>query len=80
LLLIIQFLSGNGNLYANYNIRGVQKDTGDWAVNTTFVGDNTGVVFTINNVNSKGQIQYTSTNIPSWSSTTIKFRAHTTSK
>ena len=33
-----------------------------------------------NNVNSKGQIQYTSTNIPSWSSTTIKFRAHTTSK
>jgi hypothetical protein len=77
--LSVSVLSANGNLYANYNIRGVQKDTGDWAVNTTFVGDNTGVVFTINNVNSKGQIQYTSTNIANWTSTKIKFRAHTTS-
>ena len=67
------------DLYANYDIRGVQKQNGDWAINTTFVGDNTGYVFSIDNVNSKGQIKYTSTNVSGWSSTTIKFRAHTTS-
>jgi hypothetical protein len=75
----VSVLSSNGNLYANYDIRGVQKDSGDWAINAAFVGDNTGYVFTIDNVNSKGQIKYTSTNVSGWSSTTIKFRAHTTS-
>jgi cytoskeletal protein CcmA (bactofilin family) len=75
----VEVLAGSGNLFANYDIRGIQKMSGEWAINTTFVGDNTGVVFTIDNVNSKGQLQYTSTNINQWTSTTLKFRAHTTS-
>jgi len=75
----VTVIATSGNLYANYDIRGVQKQTGDWAINTTFVGDNTGFVFTIDNISSKGQIQYTSTNIGGWTSGTVKFRAHTTS-
>jgi hypothetical protein len=75
----VSIIATSGNLYANYDIRGVQKQNGDWAINTTFVGDNTGVIFTINIINSKGQIQYTSTNISGWNSSAIQFRAHTTS-
>ena len=75
----VTIVATSGNLYANYDIRGVQKQAGDWAVNTTFVGDNTGIVFSIDNVNSKGQIKYTSTDIGGFTSSTIKFRAHTTS-
>jgi hypothetical protein len=68
-------LSGQ-NYYANYDIRGVQKDNNDWVINVSFVGDNTGVVFSIDD---NGQLQYTSTNVSQWQSTTIKFRANTTS-
>jgi hypothetical protein len=75
----IEVLATSGNKFANYDIRGIQKMSGDWAINTTFVGDNTGIVFTIDNINSKGQIQYVSSNISQWTSTTMKFRAHTTS-
>ena len=68
-------LSGT-NYYANYDIRGVQKDSNDWVINVSFVGDNTGIVFTIDD---NGQIQYTSSNVSQWQSTVIKFRANTTS-
>jgi len=68
-------LSGT-NYYANYDIRGVQKDSNDWVINVSFVGDNTGIVFTIDD---NGQIQYTSSNVSQWQSTAIKFRANTTS-
>ena len=68
-------LSGQ-NFYANYDIRGVQKDSGEWAINVSFVGDNTGIVFSID---ANGQLQYTSTNVSQWQSTTLKFRANTTS-
>jgi hypothetical protein len=71
--------SAGPNLYANYDIKGVQKDIGDWVVNTNFIGDNTGIVFNISNVNSKGQIQYISEDLSNWVSTTFKFKATTTS-
>jgi len=67
------------NLYANFDIKGIQKDIGDWAINTNFIGDNTGIVFTVSNVNSKGQIQYISEDLSNWVSTTFKFKATTTS-
>jgi hypothetical protein len=71
--------SAGSNLYANFDIRGIQKDIGDWTINTNFIGDNTGIVFTISNVNSKGQIQYISEDLSNWVSTTFKFKATTTS-
>jgi hypothetical protein len=63
------------NKYAYYNLKGVQK-LGSWTLNSSFVGDVTGVTFYID---SSGQIQYTSTNIADFVSNTIKFRALTTS-
>ena len=71
--------SSGSNLYANYDLRAIQKDTGEWVLNVSFVGDNTGIIFGITNVNSKGQIQYISNNEDNWVSSTIKFRANTTS-
>ena len=71
--------SAGQNLYANFDIKGIQKDIGDWAINTNFIGDNTGIVFSISNVNSKGQIQYISEDLSNWVSTTFKFNATTTS-
>ena len=70
--------SAGSNLYANFDIRGIQKDIGDWMINTNFIGDNTGIIFSISNVNSKGQIQYISEDLSNWVSTTFKFKASTT--
>jgi AraC-like DNA-binding protein len=64
-----------GNLYANYDLKGIQKASG-WVVNSSFVGDNTGMVFSIT---PSGSIQYTSSNIPSHTATMVKYRASTTS-
>jgi hypothetical protein len=63
------------NKYAYYNLKGVQKN-GAWVLNSSFVGDITGVTFSINN---SGQLQYTSNATPNFVSNTIKFRALTTS-
>jgi hypothetical protein len=67
------------NLYANYDLKGIQKDSGDWFLNVSFVGDDTGVIFGITNVSNNGQVQYISSNLANWGSTTIKFKANTTS-
>jgi hypothetical protein len=67
------------NLYANYDLKGIQKDSGDWFLNVSFVGDDTGVIFGITNVSNTGQVQYISSNLANWGSTTIKFKANTTS-
>ena len=64
----------SGNKYAYYNLKGVQKAT-NWVLNSSFVGDVTGVTFSISNT---GQIQYTSTNTLDFSSAVVKFRALTT--
>ena len=45
-------------------------------MNSSFIGDTTGVVFSIT---SAGQIQYTSTNLAGWSSSSFHYRALTTS-
>jgi hypothetical protein len=46
------------------------QSTGGWLLNDTSFGDNVGLTFTIT---SAGQIQYTSTNVATWQSTTINF-------
>ena len=56
------------------NKKGLKKKNG-WIIDAKYIGDETGITFTINN---NGQIKYTSTNQASWVSTTIKFRALTT--
>jgi hypothetical protein len=79
-IISISILKSSGsNLYANFELKGIQKDSGDWSLNSTFVGDNTGIVFGVTNISNKGQIQYTSSNLPNWTSTTFKFKATTTS-
>lgn len=57
-----------------YELKGLRKKNG-WILNATYIGDNLGVKFSIT---SLGQVQYTSTNIPDWVSTRMKFRAMTT--
>lgn len=57
-----------------YEIKGLKKKNG-WYLNTSFIGDNLGIKFSIT---PSGQIQYTSTNQPDWISTLMKFRAITT--
>jgi hypothetical protein len=71
--LSIQLLAGSGagNLYAYYTIDGIQNTTG-WAIDDTFIGDNTGISFSIDN---NGQIYYTSTNITNWISCTFSYKA-----
>ena len=67
--------SAGGNLYANFDLKGLQKES-SWVLNTTYIGDFTGISFSID---SNGQIQYTSSNQANWLSTTMKFRGLTTS-
>ena len=69
-------IAGENSKHAYYNLKGIQKNTtGAWVLNSSFVGDLTGITFSINNT---GQIQYTSTNITD-SVNYINFRALTTS-
>jgi hypothetical protein len=57
------------NLCSMYTIEGNYNSNG-WSIYPTVLGDNTGITFSIT-VN--GQIQYTSTNIADWTSTSIRF-------
>ena len=59
---------------ALYEIKGLRKRNG-WIIDYKYIGDDVGVNFYIKN---NGQIQYTSLNNTNWLSSTIKFRALTT--
>lgn len=61
-----------GSTYANYDLEGIQKAS-SWEMNQSFVGDATGITFSIT---TSGQIQYTSSN--TGNTATIKFRAQVT--
>jgi hypothetical protein len=58
-----------------YEIKGLRKSSG-WTLYMSYVGDNVGITFSIT---SLGQIQYISSNKINWMSTTMKFKALTTS-
>ena len=62
-------LSSN-SLYSGIDIKGIQLSSG-WQITTNSIGDDTGINF---NINSQGQIQYTSNSVGNWLSTTIKFK------
>lgn len=57
-----------------YELKGLKTST-SWILQYNTMGNNVGIDF---NITNSGQIQYTSTNILDWISTTIKFRATTT--
>lgn len=63
-------------LFEAYELLGIQNSSG-WSMTASSVGDNSGIVFSIT---STGQVQYTSTNVSGWVSTTMKFKADTTVK
>ena len=58
-----------------FQIRGLKKKNSNWILDYTSLGDSIGITFSITN---NGQIQYTSTGLPGWMSTTMKYRATTT--
>lgn len=62
-----------GATYEKVVLDGIQKAT-DWEMSVVRVGDDTGINF---DINSTGEIQYTSTN--TGSSASVRFRADTTS-
>jgi hypothetical protein len=67
----VVIITATETINAGYDLKGV-KLSDYWQMNSGYIGENTGIVFTITD---SGQIQYISTDIPNWISTTIKFRA-----
>ena len=72
----VSIVTNNVVLNAGYELKGIQTSGPSWMLHTSFIGDDTFIKFYIT---SSGQIQYTSSNISDWISTTMKFRALTTS-
>ena len=76
-LATVDIIRANGaHLHANYDLRGIQLANSNWQLNSIYMGDNTGVDFTIN---TSGQILYTSSSVGNYTSSVVKFRALTTS-
>ena len=61
--------SAGGNLYATFTLDGTQTDS-SWVLFTSYDGDNTGIDFSIT---SSGVMQYTSTNITNFTSSTFRY-------
>lgn len=61
------------SLYSNYHIRAVRKIS-SWELVTNYVGDS---IITFN-ITNDGQIQYSSSNFPGFSSLTFKYKLFTT--
>jgi len=59
------------NLFSLYTIQGVKLDS-SWVINFKSVGEITGIVFSIE---STGQVMYTSSNLPGFTSNTMKFKS-----
>jgi cytoskeletal protein CcmA (bactofilin family) len=65
-------LHATTNLYSNYHVRGVSRET-SWEISTDYTGDSV-VSFSIT---SAGQLQYTSPTFAGFTDLTFKFRAQT---
>ena len=63
--------SVGGNLFTQYTIEGIQNDSG-WLIDESYIGDNPSLSFS---VTAGGQVQYTSTNLSNFISTTVKYNA-----
>uniref|UniRef100_A0A6C0H850 Tail protein n=1 Tax=viral metagenome TaxID=1070528 RepID=A0A6C0H850_9ZZZZ len=66
-------LQATTSMFTNFHIRGVNKN-GSWELVKSYVGNDTGIEFTINN---SGQIQYTTPNFTEFTSLQFKWRALT---
>lgn len=78
-LVSVEIICDGLELYACHDIHGINKES-QWVINNRFIGDNTGVSFSIDYDNEYGQLKYTSPDYPDWQQSKIKFRAITTSK
>jgi hypothetical protein len=63
-------LNADDDLYTNYHLRGVNKNT-SWEIVKTYVGDDIGIEFFITNL---GEIQYTTPNYSGFVSLEFKWR------
>jgi hypothetical protein len=63
--------STGGNLFTRYTIEGIQNDSG-WMIDESYIGDDPSVSFSIT---AAGQVQYISSNLPNFISTTINYNA-----
>ncbi len=67
---LVANLIADTNMYTNYNIRGVNKNT-SWELVSNYVGDDLGLSF---NIDNSGQISYSSINYAGFVSLTFRFR------
>lgn len=72
--LVSVFRDGSSDLYEAFTLEGINR-AASWTMSQTSVGDDSGMVFTINN---SGQVQYTSTSNAGSSAEKMRFRAITT--
>ncbi len=72
-LYIVVITTASTNYYQHFHIKGVFKGT-SWQIDKQYVGDNSGVDFSITN---SGQLQYTSPNFSGFSSLVFKYKATT---
>lgn len=73
--LISVAITATGDLFAQYTLDAIQKDS-LWEMSQSFVGDTTGIVFTIT---TAGQVQYQSSSVSGFVSSKFSFRALVTS-
>lgn len=71
-------ITATSNLYAQFELRGLQKNTGDWVISSEHIGDVTGIEFTIISSSGFGQVQYTSNNEAGFIGNKMVFTAVTT--
>ncbi len=69
IILTATITAGANNYFETFTIRGSEINTG-WSITTTSIGDSSGIVFSIT---SGGQIQYTSTDFPSYTSSVFRY-------
>lgn len=72
-VLVTAEIDATADLYETFALYGVQKASG-WDMTQEAVGDNSGIIFSIN---SSGQVQYISQNYAGFVSGKLKFRART---
>lgn len=73
-ILLSVAIDATSDLFEQFKLNGIYNGV-SWYLNSSSVGDSSGIVFSITNA---GQVQYTSTNVSGFVSSTFRFRAQTT--
>ena len=69
-LVTVNNTDSSKRMVAQYKLDGAYQPSGQWVLHQLFTGPDTGITFSIL---SSGQIQYVSTNVSGWVSTTFQF-------